>query len=1481
MQAPGDVDLPGLIGQGDDRREIAQLALIPIRLVPIAERGHGLFERGPGAGAVAHQGQAGADLGAGERGVVVLHMDVVPPAQAGQIAPAGLGQDVEGVGGGAAAHPFGRLLGLGVVAIPPLRILQAIGHAGPALRSADLAHGLQGAVHGRLRHRRATQLCFPEEVGRIGAQPGVRLTVADPPETEGPVERLAIQQAADRIVQRRRGRALLRIGRQLAGEQQGIGHRHHLFGAAVRIARQGHGDGTGVEAAERRVADLQANIARRHAGQQLRLWREGLARPLQLNRGAGRRAPAQTGLDRIVLAGREAGTEHGEADLADARPGRGVERDAFSDTLPQRELEQPLEGHHHTAGGAGLGGVAAGRALDIVELQRGERPVARRQEARQVEVGDHRLPHRHRLRRRADGLVGPGHGHDPQFAIELGGRQLDLRLAVDAGLDHAGPQGHGLDRGDGQPLAAQLVSAEVDVGRGAQVRIEQATVVVTVVEGQRPLAEVPFHRIGRVELGQAQDALVHRRDGDPCPLADAQAMHCHRHLHGRPRIELHRRSEVDRQLAALGVERHIHQPERTARLGRHGRIARLDHADQHIGPATPGGVGLQGHRPAVGPNREGLELDDPVGRNSHLGLTGVGRLDGQGDAVALGVNAVAGADAHEVGRLGVLGGRAPAGGETDNTLGAARSLDHHTVVAPAQPAVDPRGPAGADVQGALLDDHVAAGPAPLPAAVLLEPVVVPVLGDQAVGGAWRGDARALGVDGDKVQAHRRGVVAAGVALLDLHAEIEGLGADLEEQALAHRPAARLKHRGGDGGLQRRRGLADLGRAERQDGLAVAVGDRRAELEKLLVEGRLLVAPLIVLERREGVGIGHDPGLALGLQTRAGRAIEEAGEDRDLACLAGGHRRGLTSVRADRQPLGREVLDREAHLPGGRLDALDFQGRLPAAARGALGQADVSRHRARRRAVEGHAFELHARGAADDQHALAILDGARLQVADQGREVNCLAGPIDAAVGIEEAVDFAVGDTAARFVGGVRGVAAAHALFRQINRRPAEVEHGQVSLGAVGHDHLGMHGAVALEQRPQEADPAGTVGAGVGQRLAVLGHKGYPRAGHDLGRFQRPHDHVEGLGPVVGDHGHVGEDDPAAGLGGLGALALLVLVVSGGGLGRGVSRLDHIAARLHVLEHRAQGEDRGDALSGPAPHGDVALPDHPAFVIGAVVAIVAGPVALARGVGRADRGAHQIAVRHAPDLDGQAGDVDRFDAHAVGVLARQDHTVASEADIGRLFPEGEVDVGVVGQRLATGARQALEQGHPALGQAKTADAQLRLVLLVDADSRRAAEIRRDQNEVGIGLPRVQRFGHLDTGQRLGVAGVQPGLPDRETVRPGNAAPGRAGRARLAKHRPQGGLFSLAGRHRSGGRALAAEGAGEHASCHQTAAEPGRQGDGRDGPHRQMPGRPDRTPGGRTLQREGFMAVRRRVSGGLVGRFVRRRHGSPSRALRVVW
>ncbi len=311
----------------------------------------------------------------------------------------------------------------------------------------------------------------------------------------------------------------------------------------------------------------------------------------------------------------------------------------------------------------------------------------------------------------------------------------------------------------------------------------------------------------------------------------------------------------------------------------------------------------------------------------------------------------------------------------------------------------------------------------------------------------------------------------------------------------------------------------------------------------------------------------------------------------------------------------------------------------------------------------------------------------------------------------------------------------------------------------------------------EAHPAGGVAGPRPQVLAVVGHQGHAHAWNRPRRLQRAHHRVQAVRAGVGGDGHVGEHDPAAGLGRLlaGVLFAGLEPPSPGS----VPGLDHIAARAQRLQHRAQREDGGGLLGQVAVDLERALPDHMPLVVGAGL-VVGGIVALAGRVGLDDLAAHQVAVGHAPDLDGQAGDVYGVDAHAVGILARQDHPVAGEPHIGRLVGGREVDVLAGGQRLAGSRGQAFQQGDLAVREPQPADAEL---IAARHDRRGALDRRGDQHEVGVAPGRVQLAGHLDAVDRLGVGGVDAPAPDRETVGLLVAGTWGVGRPRVAEQGPE--------------------------------------------------------------------------------------------------
>jgi hypothetical protein len=156
------------------------------------------------------------------------------------------------------------------------------------------------------------------------------------------------------------------------------------------------------------------------------------------------------------------------------------------------------------------------------------------------------------------------------------------------------------------------------------------------------------------------------------------------------------------------------------------------------------------------------------------------------------------------------------------------------------------------------------------------------------------------------------------------------------------------------------------------------------------------------------------------------------------------------------------------------------------------QDHVVGERAVRRRGERVAAELKSRRPSYDDRAPPIGQRPGVAVPDEAHETHGLAGSIDASVGVEIAVDaLGCGAAGGQAVGGAgrRG----RALLRKVGRGALEVQDRQVALRTIGHHHLGDQGAVALQQAMGERDPAGGVGLGGGERLAVLGQERDGRA----------------------------------------------------------------------------------------------------------------------------------------------------------------------------------------------------------------------------------------------------------------------------------------------------------------------------------------------------------------------------------------------------
>ena len=183
------------------------------------------------------------------------------------------------------------------------------------------------------------------------------------------------------------------------------------------------------------------------------------------------------------------------------------------------------------------------REFQVLQQQRQPRLVAGRQEPRQQRFGDQRVTHVDVGRGGAQAGAEPGHRHQPHLAVEVGHIERELGDAVGARLHRRDEQRDGLLGDVGQHEAA-LVAALAKRGRGTVGRRDQPAPVVADIEAQLAPAEEVVGRIGRDEAGQAQDALVHRREADPGAGRGADADHG-----ARSRRVFVRHVERDRQLA--------------------------------------------------------------------------------------------------------------------------------------------------------------------------------------------------------------------------------------------------------------------------------------------------------------------------------------------------------------------------------------------------------------------------------------------------------------------------------------------------------------------------------------------------------------------------------------------------------------------------------------------------------------------------------------------------------------------------------------------------------------------------------------------------------------------------------------------------------------------------------------------------------------------------------------------------------------------
>ena len=116
----------------------------------------------------------------------------------------------------------------------------------------------------------------------------------------------------------------------------------------------------------------------------------------------------------------------------------------------------------------------------------------------------------------ADAVLGPGHRHDADGAVEVGHVEGDGRLAVGADLRRCRNRRRPASRSAAALRAATAPPSppERTVAGHALHAVDQEAVEVADLDAELALAEIPVVRRRRLEVGEVEDAEVDRGDRD-------------------------------------------------------------------------------------------------------------------------------------------------------------------------------------------------------------------------------------------------------------------------------------------------------------------------------------------------------------------------------------------------------------------------------------------------------------------------------------------------------------------------------------------------------------------------------------------------------------------------------------------------------------------------------------------------------------------------------------------------------------------------------------------------------------------------------------------------------------------------------------------------------------------------------------------------------------------------------------------------------
>jgi hypothetical protein len=415
-----------------------------------------------------------------------------------------------------------------------------------------------------------------------------------------------------------------------------------------------------------------------------------------------------------------------------------------------------------------------------------------------------------------------------------------------------------------------------------------------------------------------------------------------------------------------------------------------------------------------------------------------------------------------------LSGRSAAAGRH-----AGRAVHHLQPVAAGAPRLLDRGRLGGGRgQGAAGDALVLDLDLVVPAAVGLVPDVLVVLFVQLVGEVAPVDGHPIRTHGDHVEAGGRPFRHAVALEARLDADGEGLVTHGQHQLAADRPAADVEDAGAHHGFQWAGAVGAAVQLHLGRGLAVVVGGEARQVGAhrlhLLLRQTEAIAGLL----RIGIARGAQGQRQLARQVAGRRAEQVMRVDGDLRRVAG--RQPLDrGADAELQARRHEVVHQQVDAANRRTIGLGVRGDAPGAGEGAGRQVNARGVAAGPGVGERAALHLEAVRAQHLQRQRLGRHRVDVAVAQQHAEVDRLAGPVDAAFGVEEGVQRTG-----------RRTTAGHAVGH-VEARHRQIEEAEIGT-ALGEQRLRRLVAGSAKRRRVEAGDAVRPGGDLAQFGVVAG-----------------------------------------------------------------------------------------------------------------------------------------------------------------------------------------------------------------------------------------------------------------------------------------------------------------------------------------------------------------------------------------------------------